>query len=388
MNRTWDSPFRYIVMTIVLILFVALLWYIREIFRPLIAAGLLAYFLSPAVQFIMSHFKLRRKTAATIVYVATIVGLILFFIIIIPITASQIAGITDDFQTSLNQLEVLLRSPLQYGNLNLDMSLLVPALRSLILGGSIVPQFQGVLQFLQVTSRGLLWTLLIFVTTYYLMTEWDILRAWLIRLAPANDQNDLAQLYARIRQIWMNYLRGQLRLIAILTVLYTVVWLAIGLPGALPLGFLAGLLNLLPEVGPATIAILAMLVAFLEGSTLFVHMPVVWFTALTLGTYLLINTFKTVYLQPRILGQSVFLHEGLVFIAIVAAVVLQGVLGVLIVVPLLATIAVVGKYIRCRLLGLHPFDDEEPASPPDPEPDASAKNQSSPKQNPARKKSK
>jgi len=254
-------------------------------------------------------------------------------------------------------------------------------------GGAIAPQLQQALQFLQITSRGFLWMLVILVAAYYLMTEWDRLRDWLIKLAPPHEQSDLTRLYREIRAVWTNYLRGQIRLVIILAIIYTAAWQLIGLPGALLLGFMAGVLNLLPEIGPAGVAILATLVAFLEGSSypLFA-MPNLWFAALTLGIYLLLNTFKTVWLQPRILGHSVLMHEGLVFIAIVTAVILQGVLGVLIVVPLLATIIVIGKYIRRRLLGLPSFEDEEPASSPDLEPAAALKSESTLRPTPARKK--
>jgi len=394
MNRTWESPFRYIVMTALLILFVWLLWYIREIFRPLLTAALISYFLSPGVSFLVTRFHMRRKPAATVVYVCTLAGLIILSVTIVPVIFNQVKSISEDFQQALKSLEVLLSAPLLFGNLSLDLRLLAPALQTMFSGGAIAPQLQQALQFLQVTSRGFLWTLVILVTTYYLMTEWDRLRNWMINLAPLHEQNDLNRLYQEIRTVWTGYLRGQVRLVLILAVMYAVVWQAIGLPGALPLGFLAGLLNLLPEVGPAGVAILAVLVAFLEGSS-YLPLSNVWFAMLTLGLYLLLNTFKTVWLQPRILGHSVLLHEGLVFIAIVAAVILQGVLGVLIVVPLLATIIVIGKYIRRRLLGMTPFDDEEiplqfaderPASPPEPEPAPASMAQPTPKRTPARKK--
>ncbi len=147
---------------------------------------------------------------------------------------------------------------------------------------------------------------------------------------------------------------------------------------------LAGLLNLLPEIGPFAVALLATIIAFIEGST---YIPVsnFWFAIITLGLYLLLNNFKTIWLQPRILGQSVFLHEGVVFVAIIAAIVLQGVLGVLIIVPLLATFVVLGRYIRRRLLGMPPFGDEEPV-PLATQPDPFLETQSEPRQIPAQKK--
>jgi predicted PurR-regulated permease PerM len=370
MNRTWESPFRYIVLTALLILIAGLLWYIREIFRPLLTAALIAYFLSPAVNFLATRYRLRRKTAAIIVYVSTLAGLIIFSVTAVPAMFDEIQSILQDFQAALIDLEASLSKPFQFVSLQLDLRLLVPALRGLFNEGAIVAQPAETLRFLQVTSRGFLWTLVVLVTVYYLMTEWDRLRAWLIGLAPAHEHSDLERLYGEIRGVWLGYLRGQIRLVVILAVIYTVAWQIIGLSGAVPLGLLAGLLNLLPEVGPAAVAVLATLVGFLEGSS-YIHIPNAWFAALTLGVYLLLNTFKTVWLQPRILGHSVLLHEGLVFIAIVAAVVLQGVMGVLIVVPLLASIIVVGKYIRRRLLGQPPFEDAgESASLSDPQPAA------------------
>lgn len=395
MKRTWEAPFRYIVLTALLILFAALLWYIRDIFRPLLAAALIAYFLSPAVSFSAARFHLRHKAAARIVYVSALGLLLLFFGTIVPTMSNEIENILTDLRAALLGLETLLSQPLQVGSFAIDFRLLVPSLRSLISQNAIAPQPAEALRFLLVTSRGFLWTLVIFVTTYYLMTEWGNLRDRVIELAPQHEQDDLKRLYSQLQDVWMSYLRGQVRLLIVLAVIYAVAWQLIGLPGALPLGILAGLLNLVPELGPAAVAIIATLVAFLEGST-FIPISHLWFALLTLGVYIALNTFKNVWLQPRILGQSVLLHEGIVFIAIVTALILQGVLGVLIVVPLLASVIVVGKYVRRRLLGLPPFEDMDrgddlsgrstDASRRGPQPGAASQAGSSRKRTPVRKK--
>jgi hypothetical protein len=60
------------------------------------------------------------------------------------------------------------------------------------------------------------------------------------------------------------------------------------------------------------------------------------------------------------MGRSVNLNEGLVFVAIIAAVIFSGVLGALIIVPVLASAIVVGRYLRARILGLDPFPPEQP----------------------------
>ena len=382
MRPQWDTPLRYTILIFLLILVIATLWYVREIFQPLITAALIAYFLSPAVNFLVGRFRFRRKTAANLVYFLSLTLFISLLVSAVPLWFDEFQSVTADITIALNQLETALDEPILIANLPFQFGTLIPAIRQ-TLSGMAVPNPEDALRIIQVTSRNFLWLLVILVTAYYLMTDWETLRTKIFSLAPRDEQSDLNRLYRDIRAVWLGYLRGQIRLMVILAILYSIVWVAIGLPGALALGVLAGLLNLLPEIGPFTVAVLATVIALIEGST---YIPVsnLLFAFITLGVYLLLNNFKTIWLQPRILGHSVFLHEGVVFVAIIAAIILQGVLGVLIIVPLLATFVVLGRYIRRRLLGMPPFDDEEPA-PPVPQPDLVINIESDPKTNPARK---
>jgi len=380
MKPDWEIPFRYLVVTALFALLLGLLWYIREIFRPLISAALIAYFLSPAVNFVKKRLRLSHQAAASVVYVASLLLVLALLGTAVPILFEEAQSILLDLQSAFFDLEMLLDTPMRLGNQSVDFRLLVLALRNVFRPGAIAPQPSEALRFLQLTSRGVLWALVILMMAYYFLAEWPRLRQWLIGLAPPSQQEELHQLYLQIRDVWAGYLLGQIRLMLILAVIYSLAWQLIGLPGAFVLGAMAGLFNLLPEVGPASIALLAALVAFLEGSRLpwLASLPPVWFAALTLGLYLLLNTFKTVWLQPRVLGQSVSLHEGLVFIAIITALILQGILGVLIVVPLLATVMVIGRYMRRKLLGLSPFGGEPAASFPDLAAGAPPKDESAP----------
>ena len=361
MRTQWDMPFRYVIMIFLLIVTVLVLWYIREIFQPLLTAGLIAYFLSPAVNVAMLRLRLRRKAAANLVYFLSLTIFVTVLVTAVPILFEELQSVSADITRGLSDLELSLQEAVVIGGIPFRFETLIPALRE-SLTGMIIPGPESALRILEVTSKNFLWLIVILVTTYYLMTDWDKVRSTVIQLAPKNEQADLDQLYRRIRQVWMGYLRGQIRLMFILAVMYSAAWLVIGLPGAFALGVLAGLLNLLPEIGPFVIAVLATIVAYLEGSN-FIPVSNFWFAVITLGVYLILNNLKTIWLQPRILGQSVFLHDSVVLVAIIAAIVLQGVLGVLLVVPLLATIVVVGRYVRRRLLGLHPFGDEEQPAP-------------------------
>jgi predicted PurR-regulated permease PerM len=142
----------------------------------------------------------------------------------------------------------------------------------------------------------------------------------------------------------------------IVGVVFTIVWLILGLPGAVALGILTGVLTVIPEVGPTIAAILAVLVAFFQGSD-FLPISNFWFALLVFAVYFVLIQIKAIWLRPRIMGRFLNMNEGLIFVAIIAAAVLWGILGALIIVPLLATFGALGRYVRCRLLRLEPWPE-------------------------------
>ena len=355
LKNSWDNSFRYTVMVLLIVVMAATLWYVREIFQPLVTAALIAYLLSPLINLVTRITKLKRKQAANIVFFMVLIVLVTLLVTVIPSLLDDSQTVYKDLNTTLDIYQKSLVSPITVVGIPVYLDGFIPAIRA-TMSGTLIPRPEQALQFIQTTSRGFLWFLVIIVSTYHLMTEWDKLREWLIGLAPDSYQKDIRQLYLEIKSVWLGYLAGQVRLMLILAVIYAAAWSAIGLPGAIFIGLLAGFLNLVPEVGPGITAIIAIIVAWLEGSN-FLPMSNGWFAVLTCGVYLVLNNFKTIYLQPRILAKSVSLHEGVVFVAIIAAIMMQGILGVLIVVPVLASVIILARYIRRKLLGLNPFAD-------------------------------
>jgi len=168
---------------------------------------------------------------------------------------------------------------------------------------------------------------------------------------------EMEELYRRIRRVWMAYLRGQIVLMIIVGVAFTVAWIIMGIPGALVLGVIAGLFTLVPDVGPFLAMVLAAGVALLEGST-WIPLSNFWVAGIVVIVYLVLINLKNFFIRPYIMGRSVHMNEALIFIAIVMATILNGILGALLVVPVLASVVVIAGYIQRRVLGLSPFEDD------------------------------
>lgn len=359
-QNQWSMPVRYLVFGVVFILLAVGLWYIRSILEPLIIAGFIAYLIHPAVNYLTRRTRLSRPAAVNLVYFITLAVLIGTPSTLAPIFFDEFKQVIADVLNIFNQLIVWLVKPRAASIIPIDFGQLANRLtqfRSTFL--SSLPD--QALQLLGKTSVGALWILVILVVVYYLLAEWPHLRNGFIGSFPDVYHPELNELYQRVRSIWMNYLRGQLLLMVIVGVTFTIAWTVIGIPGALVLGVVAGFLTLIPDVGPFLAAVLAIGVALLEGSN-WSWMPASSFIValIALAIYLLLITIKNFWLRPFIMGRSVHMHEALVLISIIMATILWGILGALLIVPVLASLVVIFDYLRRRIMGMPPFPPTEP----------------------------
>jgi predicted PurR-regulated permease PerM len=364
MNERWSLPTRYFIGGLLIVLILLFLFYIRDLLRPLIAAGFIAYLISPIVEFVSQKTKWSRKVSGNVVYfmtLALIIGLISSFI---PLLISQISAIGEAFQMVINQVQPYLQKPIIWGPFTLNLQSVIPSIQKIVAEAG-TPMLENALQIVEATSRNAINILLVFVVTYYFMTDWADIREWLLHLAPEGSRQDVRRIYWGIRSVWMNYLRGQIVLMFVVGVVFTIIYMVIGLPGAIAIGVLTGLLTLVPDVGPAIGTAVAAIVALLEGSTV-LGISNLLFAILVVAIYGVLIVIKNLWLRPYIMGRSVNMHEGLVFVAILGAVIYEGILGALIVVPVMASLAVIGSYVRRRMLGLPPFPEEKaPGQPSD-----------------------
>jgi len=354
-NEGWSKATRYLVLIIVLMGLVWLLFAVRALIGPLVIAALLAYVLNPAVTLITSRTKLSHNLSASLVYLLFLVVLVTILVIFVPVVINQAKSLALELQGVRVQLEDALASPVTFLGFDLPLNELLVDLQAI---SSPLLKPERILRVLKATTTNLAWVLVILVTTYYLVRDWERLREWLTRLAPEAYQPDVRWLHEEIKGVWRAYLRGQLLLMLLVGVLTGLGSAAVGLPGAVALGLLAGALDLIPSLGPTVALVVAAVVAWFEGSA-YLPLSNAWFTVVVIALYTLVQLVENVWLQPRIMERSLQLHRGLVFVAVVVALTLAGALVALIIVPLIGSVMVVGRYIRCRILGFEPFESSQ-----------------------------
>ncbi len=356
MPNPWSNLTRAVALGLCLVFFGWFFSTIQPLLDPFIIAALLAYTLSPVVKVAQTRLRLSRLWAVSLVYFSSLALLITVPSVLTPIAVEQATNLWDDLVKIEGQLETTLAQPVFIAGQQLHLGQILANLLK-VTNASLSPTAEGALAVLHTTSTSLVWLLIILIGVYYLLLNGEDLRDWCVRLAPEAVQPDIHRLLLEIDDIWQAYLRGTLLLMVIVGIVFSVVWMAIGLPGALVLGILAGLLTVIPDVGPTIVATLAVVVAFFKGSNV-LSVSKISFAVLVFAIYFVLIQVKSIWLRPRIMGHFLHLNEGLVFVAIISATVLWGILGALIIIPLLATVGVIGRYLRCRILGLEPWPDD------------------------------
>jgi predicted PurR-regulated permease PerM len=227
---------------------------------------------------------------------------------------------------------------------------------SVIFGGALSVTsaiFAGVIGF--VTTA----ILTLVISVYLALTLRKSARDGAYSLVPVAFRPEMKLLGERIAGVWTDYLRGQLTVAVVVAVLTTVVMFALGVPGAMVLGVIGGLFNIIPTFGPIFASVVAALVALVQGSNhIDVSNPV--FALIVVGVYAVIQQLESNLIAPRILGGAMSVSPLAILLGILIGFGAAGVLGAIIAVPVVASSRVIFLYIRAKLLDEDPFPVVEP----------------------------
>lgn len=189
--------------------------------------------------------------------------------------------------------------------------------------------FGSVLEF-----AGLL--ILLPIYTWFLLFELERIHSFVARYLPKRDRERIVRIGGQIGEMLANFFRGRLLVcLAKGAVLALGLWIA-GVDFALLLGLGTGFLSLVPFVGSLVGFVMALLVGMLEHEvvTAFWHVGLVFLAA---------EMFENYVLLPRILGESLGLHPVVVIFALMAGAASMGMFGLLIALPLTATIVILSR---------------------------------------------
>lgn len=329
--------FKVILYGVGLILGLLFLYWVRGILGPFILGAATAYLANPLVTKLEKR-QVPRSAAILLVYLGFAVVVSLFLYTFIPSLTAE-----------LNQ--VLARLPRQTGKLEDITRGAVGDLKRLPLPVNLQEAINDVIQrseqlvqgfarklvdFLVGVFSRLFWFWLAPVLAYYILLDWDEIGKRCLEAVPDAYRLAFLLLTQEIDGVLSGFVVGRLMVSAIVGLVITLGLVALEIQFATLLGLIAGAFDLIPYLGPILGAVPAMIFGFLSSP---------WKALWVMILFVAVNQVEAVILSPRIVGGRVGLHPVVIIFALLAGGHLFGVAGVLLAVPVAATLRVILTFV-------------------------------------------
>ncbi len=328
---------------LLLVAFFGFIYLIKGILLPFVVGILTAYFLDPAADR-LEKWGFSRTMATTVIMICFFAVIIVAVIALLPLLLQQMGQLLLELPEYYHQLEILLQQHI--AKLPSDISLATFADMGQI-GDKLLTVAQEFL--LQILQSGMVLlhivSLLIItpVVAFYLLRDWDYIVIRIKQLLPRDYADIIITQWQEIDKTLAGFIRGQLNVMLILGIFYAVGLSIIGLKFALVVGFLSGVLIIIPYLGTFISGLLAIAIAYVQFTD--------WWSISLVGGYFVVGQMLEGYfLTPKLVGEKVGLHPVWVIFGMLAGGALFGFVGVLIALPVTAVIGVLVRFaVECYL---------------------------------------
>lgn len=336
---------------------------LAPVLAPLLAAGGIAYLLDPLVDWLEAR-GMQRALAVGLLLIAFIGAITGCVLVLTPLIAHDVAGFVKELPAMVDSATRWIES---YGYE-------VPErwqdyLKSEQMS-SVLHQVAGPATSLAAAALGgffgmlgaLAEILLIPVFAFYFLLDWDRLVARVRQGIPPRHRAPVLSIAGEIDRVISSWIRGQFTVVAIQAVLYAACFYALDVNLAISVGLLVGLLTIIPFLGTVAGAAITLTLVLLDWQGPGQLVGVV-------AVFVVLHLIESVVLTPRIVGKRVGLGETGALFAVLAGGKLLGFTGVLLAVPIAASVAVLIRrladyYERSEFFGAADRDSSMPEPPP------------------------
>lgn len=324
-----------IIRVVLVLLAVAFLFSIWQILASIFLAVVIASGLEPGVKG-LTKIKIPRFFAALIIYVF---GLLLFtsvFYLVLPTLITESKQFSEELPIGYSNLignieEFFGRTPVDI-NIQEEVGGLVSSIQS-----SIPTDASNIFDFLSNLFGGLLSFILMLVISFYLVLQKDGVSHFLKSVVPREHQEYAVDLWKRVQVRLGRWFQGQILLgLFVGSFLFVVLWL-MGVKYALTIAFMAGILEIIPVIGPITAGLITFVLISFQSPMLAVGAIV---------AYLIIEQIQQHLLMPSLMSKTIGLNPVVIIVSLLVAANLIGIWGVVLAIPIAVTISEFMKDFR------------------------------------------
>lgn len=350
-NTGWQARwFNFVLWLAILTGLVLFLRAVQPILLPFALGTLIAYLMNPPTLWLERRGLSRTQATAlvTLVFFSTLIGLVVWLVPVLIDQINSLAARAPGLIDAVNEHVRSLTAPFieKLNMLNANNAEAIPTDTSIFtehamaqVGNFVRNLFSSGAAFINLAALLLLTPMVCF----YLIRDWPSVMRRADALLPRAYAPVIREQLQLINKTLSAYLRGQLTVMAILSLYYVAMFLIFRLHFGLALGVLAGCVVIIPYVGLIISLSLGLIVAHSQFGT-----TTDFF--LVLGVYGFGTILEQQILTPKIIGDRIGLHPLWLLFGMLAGAVLFGFVGILLAVPLTAVIGVLTKFAIGRYL--------------------------------------
>lgn len=345
---TFDRVVRILISIVIMIAAYLLIQRLSGVLIPFLVAWLIAYLLYPIVKFIQYKCHVKSRVLSIIITMLLITGVIVggCYLIIPPIIEEMghLKDIIVEYVTTDSTVASVSGEVQNYIKHNIDINEITKALTVQDVSQFMeekVPQFFSFISSSVSAIVGFIASLIAIIYIFFILVDYELMAEGLFKMLPKDKRNIVHDIMLDLQKGMNGYFRGQAIIALCVGILFSIGFLIIGFPLAIPLGLFIGFLNLVPYlqvIGFIPTIILALLKAYDTGQSF-------WGIILSaLIVFAVVQAIQDWVLTPRIMGKVTGLNPAVILLSLSIWGSLLGFVGLIVALPL--TTLIVSYYKR------------------------------------------
>ncbi|HEL1703074.1 TPA: AI-2E family transporter [Streptococcus suis] len=313
--------------------------FLEIVLLPMILTGLLYYLLNPMVDWMEKH-KISRTVGISILFVLISLLIIWGLAVAIPSIQEQVTSFAQNLPANIPKIEGQVTSLLQDQRFEQFRPTALELLNKVNDQAVAYAQkfstsaVNWASNLISTASQIIVAVLIMPFILFYLLRDGQYLNKHITQYLPTKWREPIGTVLSDVNGQLSNYVRGQVTVAIIVALMFSVMFSIIGLSYPITLGVMAGFLNLIPYLGSFLAMIPAVILGLIAGPIMLIKVLVV---------FMIEQTIEGRFVTPLIIGSSLSIHPITILFVLLTAGQMYGVLGVLLGIPIYASIKVLVK---------------------------------------------
>ncbi|TDD95976.1 AI-2E family transporter [Flavobacterium cellulosilyticum] len=335
---------RAITIIVLVALFIFFLYQIQSVLIYLVVALILTLIGNPILDFFKKRLKFKQTLSTIVTLVIFILIISCFVLMFIPLISTQGQNLsllkTSEIEKNLNQLLNQSSAFLESYHIDSEKMIKEANIASKI-NFNFIPNFLNSI-IGTISSFGMGLASVLFITFFFLKDRLLFVKG-LKKLIPDSQEVKIIHSLHKIDHLLSRYFIGLLLQLSIIFLLYLIVLFIFGIPNPFIIAFLCSVLNIVPYIGPLIASALAAILTMLSNLGNDFQTEILPTTIFVLIGFWIVQIIDNNLSQPIIFSKSVSSHPLEIFLVILIAGFLSGILGMIIAVPFYTILKVIGK---------------------------------------------